>query len=239
MEQREAISRLELLHHDDALAVVNKPSGLLVHRGWGNDRVVAMTLLRDQVGRHVFPVHRLDRGTSGVLVFALGPEVARSLGAAFEQGRVVKRYVALVRGIPPDEGVVDHPIPRSEGGDRVPAVTEFRRLFTFGRFSIVEARPRTGRLHQVRRHLKHLGHPIIRVNYGRGELNRMFRAEYGLHRLALHALALQLEHPVTGQVLDLTAPFPRDLREPFERMGVPVAGLFDCEPARARRSVLA
>jgi tRNA pseudouridine65 synthase len=227
VDQRKAVSGLEIVHCDDALAVVNKPSGMLVHRGWDNDRVVAMTLLRDQIGRYVFPVHRLDRGTSGALVFALSSEVARTLSAAFEQGRVAKRYVALVRGVPPDEGTIDSPVPRSEGGARVPAVTEYRRLFVFGRFSIVEARPLTGRLHQVRRHLKHLGHPIIGdVNYGRGELNRLFRADYGLHRLALHALELQFEHPATGQPLGLAASLPGDLREPLERMGVPVASLF-------------
>ncbi|HLX06436.1 MAG TPA: pseudouridine synthase, partial [Thermoanaerobaculia bacterium] len=149
-------ARLAALYQDDDLLVVDKPSGLAVHRGWARDGEVVMTLARALAGRHVFPVHRLDRGTSGVLVLALAAGAARVLGEAFEAGRVRKRYLALVRGIPPPDGVVDHPIPRSPGGPRVPAVTRFRRLATFERYAWLEVVPETGRLHQIRRHLKHI-----------------------------------------------------------------------------------
>lgn len=207
---------LELLLIDDHLAAVNKPSGLLVHRGLGRDRVVAMSILRDRIGRRVFPVHRLDRGTSGVLLFALSPAIATALQDGFESGRVQKRYLALVRGRPPEACVIDHPVPRGEGGARVPAVTEIRRLssvdLAIGTFSIVEARPRTGRFHQIRRHLKHLGHPIVGdVNYGRGEINRFFRSQFALNRLALHAAELVFEHPVTGERISVEAPVPTAL----------------------------
>lgn len=204
---------LELLLIDEHLVAINKPSGLLVHRGLGRDRVVAMSILRDQIGRHVFPVHRLDRGTSGVLLFALSSATAAALQGAFESGRIQKRYLALVRGIPPEACAIDHPVPKSEGGARVPAMTEIRRLATFGlaigAFSIVEARPRTGRFHQIRRHLKHLGHPIVGdVNYGRGEINRFFRSQFALNRLALHAAEIVFEHPVTGERVAVQAPVP-------------------------------
>jgi tRNA pseudouridine65 synthase len=217
---------LPILYRDDDLVVVNKPSGLLVHRGWGDDEVVAMTAVRDQLGRHVYPVHRLDRATSGALAFALHPEAARLIQRSFDgsaETPAEKRYIALVRGVPPEEVCVDHPIPRAPDGPRVPAVTSFQRLcVVLERFAVVRASPRTGRLHQVRRHLKHLSCPIIGdVNYGKGDHNRRFRDEFGLRRLALHALELSFDHPMTGARLDFLAPPPADLVEPFERIGVP------------------
>ena len=212
---------LPLLYRDDRLIAVAKPAGLAVHRGAAADRVVALTLARDRVGRHVFPVHRLDRATSGILLFALDPDAARHLQRQFEDGTVGKRYLALVRGITPPEGVIDHPIPRDEDGPRVPAVTAFRRLATFERYSLVEARPATGRRHQIRRHLKHLSHPLIGdVRYGKGEHNRLFRERFGLHRLALHALEIGCAHPDDGRPLRFGAPLPEDLAGPFRAMGL-------------------
>jgi tRNA pseudouridine65 synthase len=212
---------LPILYQDEAILVVAKPSGLVVHRGWGQDRVVAMALARQAVGRHVYPVHRLDRGTSGALVFALDPETARRLQASFEAGEVRKRYLALVRGIPPEQGVIDNPVPREPDGPRVPAVTEFRRLAVFERYALVEAIPRTGRLHQIRRHLKHLTHPLIGdVRYGKGEHNRLFRERFGLHRLALHALEIAFPHPVSGEPVHFAAEVPEDLAGPLRAMGI-------------------
>jgi tRNA pseudouridine65 synthase len=214
---------LPLLYNDDRLIAIAKPSGLAVHRGASRDRVVALTLVRDQVGRHVYPVHRLDRATSGVLLFALDPEAARAHQEQLEAGTVHKRYVALVRGIAPEEGVIDHPIPRDEDGPRVPAVTAFRRLGTFERYSLVEAVPRTGRRHQIRRHLKHISHPLIGdVLYGKGEHNRLFRDRFGLHRLALHALEITFAHPDDGRPLCIAAPVPEDLAGPLRAMGLEV-----------------
>jgi len=212
-----------LLYRDDALVAVSKPSGIAVHRGWSRDRIVAMTVVRDLLGRAVFPFHRLDRATSGVLVLALDPGTARRLQEQWLAGRVRKRYLALVRGIPPAAGVIDHPVPRSPRGPRVPAVTEYRRLGTFERYALLEVVPRTGRLHQIRRHLKHLSHPVIGdVRYGKGEHNRLFRSRFGLHRLALHALELRFDHPADGRPLRLFAPVPEDLAGPLRAMGLPV-----------------
>jgi tRNA pseudouridine65 synthase len=213
---------LPLLYRDDRLACFAKPSGLLVHRGWGNDDVVALDLARSALGARVHPVHRLDRATSGVLLFALDPQSAAAMGRLFEAGLVHKTYLALVRGVPPEAGVVDYPVPKTEGGPRAPAVTAFRRLHVVDQWSLVEARPATGRLHQIRRHLKHLGHPIVGdVNYGRGEINRLFRERFGLRRLALHAAVLSFEHPFTGEPTTLAAAVPEDLRGPLERVGFP------------------
>lgn len=208
-----------ILYRDEALVAVAKPSGLLVHRGWGRDRDVLMTRVRDQLEAYVYPVHRLDRGASGVVLFALGPESARTLCGAFERGELDKRYVALVRGVPPEAGIIDHPVPREPGGERVPAVTEYRRLEVFGRYALVEARPRTGRFHQIRRHLKHLSCPLIGdSNYGKSEHNRLLRERYGLARLALHAASLAFAHPVDGRPMSIEAPMPADFAEPLARL---------------------
>jgi tRNA pseudouridine65 synthase len=217
------LTELPVLHRDEVLLVVAKPSGMAVHRGWSREKVVALQFVRNQAGRHVYPVHRLDRATSGALLFAFDPGTARRMQEKFEAGEVTKRYIALVRGIPPEEGLIDHPIPRAPDGPRVPAVTAYRRLATFERYALVEALPKTGRLHQIRRHFKHLSHPLIGdVRYGKGEHNRLFRERFGLHRLALHALELSFEHPVADERLRIVAPVPEDLAGPLRAMGIAV-----------------
>jgi tRNA pseudouridine65 synthase len=212
---------LPILHRDAFLLAVNKPSGLAVHRGLARDRRAALQSARDLVGRHVHAVHRLDRATSGALLFALDPGTARRMQGKLEAGEVEKRYLALVRGLPPESGIIDHPVPRAPGGPRVPAVTEFRRLAAFERYALVEARPLTGRFHQIRRHFKHLSHPLIGdVRYGKGEHNRIFRERFGLCRLALHALELAFDHPESGERLRIVAPLPEDLAGPLRAMGI-------------------
>jgi tRNA pseudouridine65 synthase len=216
---------LPVLYRDAHLLAVHKPAGLAVHRGAARDRTFALQLVRNQAGRRVHAVHRLDRATSGVLLFALDPETARRMQERFAAGAVEKRYLALVRGIPPEEGVIDHPIPSDLEGPRVPALTAFRRLATFERYALVEARPRTGRRHQIRRHFKHISHPLIGdVRYGKGEHNRLFRERFGFHRLALHALELAFEHPETGEALRIAAPVPEDLAGPLRAMGMMSGG---------------
>jgi tRNA pseudouridine65 synthase len=209
---------IDLLWVDAQIVVANKPAGLLVHRGMSADDDAALFRVRDALGQHVHPLHRLDRGTSGALVFARTRAAAASLSRAFEQGCVDKRYLALVRGVPPPEGVVDHPIPRGEDLPRVPAVTRYALVAAspVDRCALVEARPETGRFHQVRRHLKHLGHPLVGdVNYGSGAINRRYRATYGLHRLALHASFVAFAHPETGGRVEVSAPVPDDLLGPL------------------------
>ena len=202
-----------ILYRSAALVAVDKPSGLAVHRGQSHDRFHALQLVRDSVGAYVYPVHRLDRATSGVLVFALSAEAARALGSAFEQGTVKKRYVALVRGTPPEHARVDHALSQEDDKPAQSAVTELSTLCRYGRYALVEARPETGRTHQIRRHLKHLSCPIIGdVKYGKGEHNRFFRTHYGLHRLALHAASLALVDPATGEQVTIEAPMPEVLR---------------------------
>ncbi len=218
---------IPILHKDAALVVVMKPSGLAVHRGWAHAPHYALDRVRDQIGHYVWPVHRLDQATSGVLVMALTQDAASRLSGQFSDHTIDKRYLALVRGIPPEALTLDHGIALEPGEKPQRAVTHFRRLWVFERrYSLVEARPETGRRHQIRRHLKHLSCPIIGdVNYGKGEHNRLFRTRFALCRLALHALSLTFVHPVTGLSLTVTAPLPADLAGPLAQMGCPLEAL--------------
>jgi tRNA pseudouridine65 synthase len=222
------VAAIELLFVDADIVVANKPSGLSVHRGWDNERDVALFRVRDAVGQHVHAVHRLDKGTSGALLFARSPAVAATLTKAFETGQVEKHYVALVRGKPPDDGVVDYPLPKTEGGPRVTAVTFFSTIArsSVDRCSLVLARPQTGRQHQVRLHLRHINHPLVGdVNHGSGAINRHYRATYDLHRLALHAASLTFDHPTCpSRRVQISAPLPGDLLRPFAALGLPTEG---------------
>ena len=221
---------MEILFLDEHLVAVAKPPGLLVHRSAVDRRETesALQLTRDRIGRRVYPVHRLDRPTSGVLLFALSPETAAVLAASFSNRHVTKRYLTVVRGVIPEEGVVDYPLVEEpdrmtdrlarSGKGAQEAVTSFHRLATAelpfpsgryptSRYSLVEARPLTGRKHQIRRHCKHLHHPVIGdTTYGDGLHNRRFREEFACTRLLLHALSLTVPHPATGEELTVTAP---------------------------------
>ncbi len=218
---------MRILYQDEQIVAVDKPPGLLVHRTGldAGETLFALQLLRDQLGRPVWPAHRLDKGTSGVLLFALDAETARLLGPVFEAPQGVRKtYQAVVRGWPPGSGLIDHPLRRMEDDARATrtevqaAQTRYRTLVRYelplpqGRFpttrcALVELQPLSGRRHQLRRHLKHIAHPIIGdATHGKGPLNRALAAQLGVQRLWLHALQLELSHPVHGTALSLEAP---------------------------------
>lgn len=233
---------MEILYQDDHLVAVNKPPGLLVHRSPVDRRETrfALQLTRDCLGRRVYPVHRLDRATSGLLLFALSPDVARFLAAAFAGGGVRKEYLAVVRGFLDDSGVIDHPLadvadrllpPSGSPGAERSALTRYRRLaavelhcavgrYPTSRYSLVAASPETGRRHQLRRHFKHLFHPLIGdTKYGEGRHNRFFREELGCARLLLHARELYFNHPLTGEPVALSAPLDAAYSAVLDRLG--------------------
>jgi tRNA pseudouridine65 synthase len=225
---------LDVVYRDDSLVAIAKPSGLLVHRTTldPHERVNAVRLLREQIGRPVHPVHRLDRGTSGVLLFALDPAIVPRLAAAFERREVRKVYLGIVRGWPPDDGRIDVALDRIVdafdarlGGTEAAAqdaVTRFRTLATVelpvrvdryptSRYALVELRPSTGRRHQLRRHLRHIAHPLVGdTTHGHGRHNRLFRERFDSHRLLLAAVELELVHPVHGTPLCLRAQLAAD-----------------------------
>lgn len=232
----------EILYLDEQLVAVNKPAGLLVHRSDIDRRETrfALQLVRDRLGRRVFPVHRLDRPTSGALLFAFSGEGARRAAEALESEQAAKAYLAVVRGITEGAGSIDYPLPdvidRMEfrpdnGAERRDAVTLYRRLavaelpFAAGphptsRYSLLEARLQTGRRHQIRRHLKHIFHPVIGDStYGDGRHNRMFRDQLGCGRLLLHAVELSFPHPCSGKPVCITAPLDDPFASVINRLG--------------------
>ena len=235
---------LEILYQDEHMVAINKPGGLLVHRSLidKHEREFAMQLTRDQIGKRVYLVHRLDRPTSGVLLFALNSETARQIAEQFSQRRVVKQYLALVRGYCDDKGCIDYALKEeldkfSDANSRddklaQSAVTEYTCVqkielpfkvgrYNTARYSWLSLTPQTGRKHQLRRHLKHIFHPIVGdTSHGDGKQNSFFRDQYQCHRLVLHASSLQLFHPVLRSPLIIQAPLPDDLRSPLLRIGI-------------------
>lgn len=225
-------SVLQLLYQDDLLIAVSKPSGLVVHRSSAtSDRDTCMTLLRNKLRRWVYPVHRLDRGASGVLLFALDSDTARSITETFMRRSVKKSYLAVVRGILPETGSLDYPLVEEPGKEPAQAQTSYARLaevelphavgrYPTVRYSLARVEPLTGRMHQIRRHMAHLRHPLIGdVTYGEGRHNRLFRDLFGSSRLLLHAEELRLPHPRTGAELCIKAPLPDELTALFRALG--------------------
>ena len=215
-----------VLKDSETFWLLNKPSGWLVHPQRGVDAPALTDWVMENLGQdQAFPVHRLDRGTSGLMLWAKNSESARSWQALWQAGRVRKGYVALVRGHFAGERFLDHPVPADEKAERKPAQSYLSVLesveATPRALSLLEVEPYTGRYHQIRRHVKHLGHPLIGdSNYGRTELNRAFRASVGLTRLALHAAWLQLPAAqADDDPMTYFSNLPTSLTNPLIRLG--------------------
>lgn len=234
---------LTLLYRDESLIAIDKPAGLLVHRSLvdRHERRFAVQLLRDQIGARVYPLHRLDKPTSGVLLFALSPQAARRMGAVFEQQAIQKTYLAVVRGYAAVHGRIDYPL--REALDRLSdsqalqdkppqaAVTDYRRLARLelpvsdgrhatSRYSLLALQPHTGRKHQIRRHMKHIFHPIVGdTTHGDGRHNRLFRERLGCARLLLMSAELAFLHPETGAPVRIRAPLDAEFSRVVARFG--------------------
>jgi tRNA pseudouridine65 synthase len=234
---------LEIVYQDEYLIAVNKPAGMLVHRSWLDkyETQFVMQTLRDQIGQHVFPLHRLDRPTSGVLIFALSSEIASQVMPMFAGHEMQKTYHAVVRGWIEEAAVLDYPL--KEEQDKIAdkfatkepeakeAITAYRPLarvevpFSTGRFPtsrycLMEMQPETGRKHQLRRHMHHLSHPIIGdTTHGDGKHNRLFREHYDAKRLLLHASELSFVHPFSGDNITIKAGFDEVWLRLFEEFG--------------------
>ena len=234
---------LDILYRDKHLVVIDKPAGLLVHRTVldRHETEFAVQMLRDQIGQQGSPVHRVDRGTSGVLAFALDRDSARALSEAFATQQVAKRYLAVVRGWPEEEGVIDHALKRQPDdaewvdprAENLPqdARTRWRRLATIelpfandrhptSRYALIELHPETGRRHQIRRHLNHIAHPIIGdATFGKGAHNRAFAAHTGCARLLLHCAEMGFTHPISGAPLRMDAPLTGSFARLMQTLG--------------------
>ncbi len=230
---------LPILYRDERLVVVDKPSGLLVHRSPidRHETRFALQILRDQLGQRVYTIHRLDKGTSGALAFALDPDTAREYGAIFARRGVLKTYVALVRGWPAVAGTIDRPLPAVEDERANPqstapreSQTAFRRVATFelpvrvdryptSRYALVELTPHTGRRHQLRRHLASESHPIVGDStYGKGRHNRLFRDLFGVQRLLLACTCLEFTPPASASTLRIEAPLAAEFAALLTRL---------------------
>jgi len=205
---------LTILHSDDRFVVVDKPPGILVHRSRvAADRITLLQLLRDQLGRFVYPAHRLDRPASGAIAFALSGEDARVLQDALQADEAIKEYLVMCRGETEEHFVSERSL-TSDRGVAQDARTSFQRLEIMRGFTLLRARLHTGRRHQIRRHLAHLGHQVVGdTKYGKGGINRWLRAEFGLERLFLHATRLRCA------LFDVTAPLAEDHFRYLERFG--------------------
>jgi tRNA pseudouridine65 synthase len=206
---------LPILYQDEHIVVIHKPAGLLMHRSpISQDTVFVLQTLRDQIGQRVYPIHRLDRATSGVLAFGLNSEMAQIVAQQFEGHQVEKEYLALVRGWVDDSGQIDHPISDEEGNNIAQqAITDYRCLqkvelpfavdrYASCRYSLASVSPQTGRRQQIRKHFKHISHHLIGdTTHGNGKHNRFFREQYNIHRLMLTSHKLCFHHPFTQQRL--------------------------------------
>ncbi|WP_448213845.1 tRNA pseudouridine(65) synthase TruC [Colwellia sp. MEBiC06753] len=240
---------LNILYQDDYIVAIDKPSGLFVHRSFldKDEKYFALQLVRDQVGKYVYPIHRLDRPTSGVLLFALDEVTAKALNELFDNRAITKTYFALVRGFLEGAGEIDHPLKlkldkigdKYASQDKAPqsAQTFYQTIcqgaidkplgkYNSVRYSLVKLAPKTGRRHQIRRHLSHLRYPIIGdINYGDNKQNPFFHQEFGFKRLMLHAHSLSFEHPHSKQPLTIIAPFDQQWQQVFAAMSWPIASI--------------
>jgi len=234
---------LEILFKDQWLVAINKPTGLLVHRSMidRHETRFAVQMLRDQIGQHVYPIHRLDKPTSGVLLFALNSDIARAMGEQFSDRSTSKSYLAVVRGYCAEEERIDYPLKEEldrksdskadQNKEPQEAVTAYRRLATVelpyavgryktGRYSLVELIPETGRKHQLRRHMKHIFHPIVGdTTHGDGKQNQLFRDHFDCHRLLLASTSLNFDHPVSGEQTTIHAGLDAPFNAIIERFG--------------------
>jgi tRNA pseudouridine65 synthase len=222
---------LDIIYQDEVMVIVNKPTGLLVHRSpiAADASEFAIQVLRDQIGQKVFPVHRLDRKTSGLLVFALNEEVNKLMQMAFMNRAVEKKYLALVRGFIAEKGTIDYAL-TNESGKVQEAITHFQLLqqfeieipngkFSTARYSLVEVNPETGRMHQIRKHFAHIFHPIIGDRpHGCNKQNKLFLVKWGMNSMLLHANELTFKHPISNQEMTFKAPLPADFKMTIERL---------------------
>jgi tRNA pseudouridine65 synthase len=222
---------LEIIFEDDYFLAINKPSGLLVHRTIlaEEKKMFALQILRDQVGYRVFPLHRIDRPTSGVLLFSKSSDGAKVMGNLFEERLLEKLYFAIVRGFTPDSQLIDHPLLNNENQALQDAITSFTTIarielpipvgrYETSRYSLVKITPLTGRMHQIRKHFGHIRHYIVGdTSHGDLKHNRLFKEEFACNQLFLHAHSVNFVHPYYHKVIHINAGFPEHFKKIFEK----------------------
>lgn len=219
---------LEILYRDKYLIAINKPSGLLVHKSFysGEADTYAIQELRNQIGQKVFPVHRLDRKTSGVLLFTLDKDTLRTMSDQFASREVEKKYIAILRGWTKKEETIDYDLV-NENEVKQNAVTYYHRLQTSeidlpflkhqtSRYCLIEAIPETGRFHQLRKHFKHILHPILGCRkHGCNKQNKLWLRTFGVNKMTLHAHQLIFNHPLSKEKITVNA----TIDDEFKKVG--------------------
>jgi tRNA pseudouridine65 synthase len=213
---------VKVVFEDEQCLVASKPSNLIVHHSYyarNIDETSLTDLIRDQVNSEACPVHRLDRKTSGLILFAKKAAFASRFQQLFEHGGIEKTYLALLRGHLEDRGVINSPV-KNDRGNYKEALTEFNCLEHFERdylippyekqrYSLVEFAPITGRMHQLRIHANKIAHPIINdPKYGNRHHNHYFQNQLGIEELFLHAHSLKFKQPFTEELIELQEPLP-------------------------------
>jgi tRNA pseudouridine65 synthase len=212
--------RVEIIYEDDCCVAVNKPPGLMVHKNSSSrDTEFLLQILRNQINTMVYPLHRLDRPTSGIVLFTKDSDLTGVFSELFSNRKIKKTYYAVVRGYTDDCGIIDSPLKHTSKLDCMQdAVTEYETIarteldiplppYSTVRYSMLKIVIKTGRTHQIRRHFAHLRHPVIGdTTYGDRHHNRLFRDKLHCSRLLLHAAELEFRHPVSGQMIKIQAP---------------------------------
>ena len=225
--------KLEILYQDEYLVAINKPNGLLVHRTKiANDATeFALQILRDQLQRKVYPAHRIDRKTSGVLLFSLDENTDSLMQQQFAEGKVDKRYLAIVRGFTPEEELIDYPL-KKENGKLQDALTKYKTLnrceleiplagHLTSRYSLLEVEPLSGRMHQIRKHLAHIHHPIIGDRpHGCNKQNKLFKEKWNMMSMMLHARSISFSHPISNDRISINAKVSEEFLRSSQFLGL-------------------
>lgn len=217
---------LQIVFEDDYLICVHKPNNMLVHHARHSrnvsDEVSLLQLIEEEKGLKVYPIHRLDRKTSGIILLAKETQFISKFQDLFTADEIQKTYYGVVRGFSPDTKVIDSPVKGRDANVHKEALTHLKTLeqvlldipvkpYDSSRYSLVELSPKTGRMHQLRVHSNKISHPLIGdTKYGDKNHDMMFDEKFGWKNMFLHAGKLEFKHPFTSEELTLKAPFPKD-----------------------------
>lgn len=217
---------LDLNYEDEYVIAVNKPNNVLVHHAKHSrnvsDELSLLQIIENQLNYKVYPIHRLDRKTSGIILLAKQKKFVSEFQALFTENSIQKTYYGIVRGFSPETKTIDSPVKGRDAKIHKEALTNLKTLnnitleipvkpYDTSRYSLVELSPKTGRMHQLRVHMNKISHPLLGdPKYGDKNHNLMFEMQFNCSKLFLHAGKLKFQHPFSKEALNLNANFPED-----------------------------
>ena len=226
------IKSMEILFEDEYIVVINKPNNFIIHESHYSRNIREITLIQfltNQLGYSVYPAHRLDRKTSGVIIFLKDKQYVQQFQELFTNKEITKTYFAIVRGFSPATGIIDTPVKNDDTGIYKEALTHYQSItnielnipvtpYAKSRYSLIQLNPQTGRMHQLRKHMSKINHPIVGdYKYGDRFHNRMFETEFDCIYMFLHAYRLEFTHPISLQKMDIKAAYPSDWQKVFHK----------------------